>query len=127
MAYTAYVTKAEYTALFPDGPEVTDTELRTASRHVDSLTFNRIPGAGGLSALTAFRQEVIKEVVCRQAAFEAENADLIRSVLSSYSINGVSMQFGQSWNVFVSEGVAMLHDVYALLEQSGLCCRGVWI
>lgn len=123
MAYTAYATLADYGQLFPDGPAVTEVALRTASRHVDSLTFNRIPGKGGLEALTSFQQDVIKEVCCRQAAFETENADLISSVLSSYSINGVSMQFGQSWNVFVSAGVAMQGDVYALLEQSGLCCR----
>ena len=123
MAYEPYATAEEYAALFPDGPEVSEADLRTASRHVDSLSFNRIPGAGGLDRLTAFQQEIVKEVVCRQAAFEAENAELIRSVLSSYSINGVSMQFGQSWNVLRSDGVAMQRDVYALLQQSGLCCR----
>lgn len=123
MAYTPYATAEDYAALFPgEEPENLSETLRTASRHVDTLTFNRIV-AVGFENLTAFQQEIVKEVVCRQASFELENADLIGSVLSSYAINGVSMQFGQSWNVVVESGVAMRRDVYALLEQSGLCCR----
>ena len=122
MAYTAYVTIAEYQQLFPNGIELTEADLRTASRHVDTLTFNRIVSIG-FANLTEFQQGVVKEVVCRQAAFEAENADVIQSVLSSYSINGVSMQFGSSWNVIVEDGVAMQRETYALLEQTGLCCR----
>ena len=27
-----------------------------------------------------------------------------------------------SWNVFTDKGVAMKRDVYALLQQTGLCC-----
>lgn len=75
-----------------------------------------------ISKLTEFQQEIIREVVCLQADFEYENADEINSVLSSYSINGVSAQFGSSWNVFMDKGVAMKRDVYALLQQTGLCC-----
>lgn len=96
--------------------------LKTASRHVDALTFNRILGAG-FGALTEFQRDVIREVVCRQAEFEHENADEINTILQSYSINGVSAQFGASWNVAVQSGVAMRRDVYALLSQTGLCCR----
>lgn len=123
MAYAPYATQEEYAELFPDGPAVTETALRTASRHIDSLTYNRIPGMGGLDRLSEFQREAVKETVCRQAAFETENADVIASVLSAYSINGVSMTFGESWNVMVQGGVAMQRDVYALLEQTGLCCR----
>nr|DAE99973.1 MAG TPA: Head Tail Connector Protein [Caudoviricetes sp.] len=96
--------------------------LIQASRHVDVLTFNRIVGRG-FSSLTEYQQEIIREVVCQQADFETENADMIASVLSSYSINGVSMQFGSAWNVFTDKGVAMRRDTYALLCQTGLCCR----
>ena len=96
--------------------------LRQASRHVDSLTYNRIVGQG-FSSLTEFQRDVIQEVVCQQADFETENADEISTVLSGYSINSVSAQFGSSWNVFVEKGIAMKRDVYALLSQTGLCCR----
>lgn len=120
--YTPYATEAEYAELFPDASPVSSEALRTASRHIDSLTFNRI-NAAGFDSLTAFQKDIIKEVTCRQAMFESENEDMISSVLSSYSINGVSMSFGESWNVYVQDGIAMPRSVYALLEQSGLCCR----
>lgn len=123
MSYEAYATAAEYEELFPDAPAVTEADLRTASRHIDSLTFNRIVAAG-FGNLTQFQQEAVKEVCCRQAQFEVENADVLDSALASYSINGVSMGFGgDGWNVMTAQGVAMPRDVYAILEQTGLCCR----
>lgn len=125
MAYEAYATseyyKNEYPGeLIPEGQ--LKKALRQASRHVDALTFNCIVGRGFFS-LTEYQQEIIREVVCQQADFETENADMIASVLSSYSINGVSMQFGSAWNVFTDKGVAMRRDTYAMLQQTGLCCR----
>ncbi len=122
MSYEPYATVEDYNNLLGDAIEVRDADMRQASRHIDSLTYNRIVSAG-FSRLTQFQKEIIKEVVCRQAQFEVENADAISSVLSSYSINGVSMAFGSSWNVFTEHGVAMRRDVYALLQQTGLCCR----
>lgn len=125
MAYEPYVT-AEYYRNTYHGSVIPDdelcTRLRQASRHIDSLTYNRIAGRG-ISNLTEFQQEVIREVVCQQADFEYENADLIDTVLSGYSLNGASVQFGQSWNVYANKGIAMKKDVYALLAQTGLCCR----
>lgn len=122
MAYKPYATLSDYMKLLPDAEDVEEYDLRQASRHIDSLTFNRIVAAG-FDNLTEFQKDIIREVVCRQAQFEVENADAISSVLSSYSINGVSMSFGSSWNVFIEHGVAMRRDVYAMLQQTGLCCR----
>lgn len=51
-----------------------DRALKQASRHIISLTYNRIVG-GDFSNLTAFQQDVIQDVVCQQADFEWENAD----------------------------------------------------
>ena len=96
--------------------------LLQASRHVDSLTYNRIVGQG-FSSLTPFQQELVREVFCLQADFDYENSDEIDTILQSYSINGVSAQFGSSWNVFTDKGIAMRRDVYALLCQTGLCHR----
>ena len=125
MTYEPYVT-AEYYQKEYGGSIVPEDDLkkalRQASRHVDSLTYNRIVGRG-FARLTGWQQEVIREVVCQQADFETENEDEINTVLQSYSINGVSAQFGSSWNVFTDKGVAMKRDVYALLCQTGLCCR----
>lgn len=124
MPYEPYVTVEDYRRYGNGGipDDQLEKALRQASRHIDSLTFNRIVGQG-FSNLTPFQQGVIQEVCCLQADFEYENADEIDSILSSYSINGVSAQFGSSWNVFVDKGVAMKRDVYALLSQTGLCCR----
>lgn len=125
MAYKTYVTEDEYLDGY-EGDAIPDREvekyLKLASRHVDTLTYNRIIG-WGFSNLTLFQQEIIQEVVCRQAEFEYENADEIESILSSYSINGTSASFGSSWNVFTEYGIAMKKDVYAMLCQTGLCCR----
>lgn len=120
----SYATLDYYTNTY-DGSIVPEERLgkalRQASRHIDSLTYNRIVGRGFFN-LTEFQQEIIREVTCQQADFEVENEDEINTVLSSYSINGVSAQFGSSWNVFTDKGIAMKRDVYALLCQTGLCC-----
>lgn len=125
MSYKPYASEAYYGGTY-EGTAIPDDDIRKAlvqaSRHVDSLTYNRIVRLG-FSGLTEFQQEIIKEVVCRQADFEYTNADMIESVLSGYSINGVSVQFGTSWNVYTDKGVAMQRDVYSLLSQTGLCCR----
>lgn len=125
MSYAGYVDSVYYQeeyhgTLIPQ--EEQEKSLRQASRHIDSLTYNRIMGRG-MDALTDFQRDVIREAVCRQAEFEYENADEISTVLSSYSINGVSAQFGSSWNIFTDKGIAMMRDTYSLLEQTGLCCR----
>lgn len=131
MAYEPYVSPDYYKNIYkgntvPD--ESLETALKTASRHIDSLTYNRIVGRG-ISALTEFQQEIIQEVCCEMADFEYDNAELIDSVLQSYSINGVSMDFGNSWNVKVVSGIAVRSDTYQKLQQTGLCCpvlRGWW-
>lgn len=124
MSYQPYATKQDYKELI-DGNTIPEDklerQLKTASRHIDSLTYNRIVGQG-FSNLTEFQQEIIKEVCCVQAEFEYENADVINSILSSYSINGVSMQIDKSWNVYTGKGVVMKRDTYELLSQTGLCC-----
>lgn len=125
MPYRPYASEGYYEGYY-EGTLIPEDDQRKAltqaSRHIDTLTYNRIVSQG-FSNLTEYQQEIIKEVVCQQAEFEYENADEISSVLSSYSINGVSAQFGSSWNVLTDRGVAIKRDTYALLCQTGLCCR----
>lgn len=123
MMYQPYADAAYYTEVYggsmiPAG----DMEkcLKKASRHIDSLTYNRIVGQE-ISNLTEFQQDTIRECCCEMAEFEYENADLIESVLQNYSINGVSMSFGSSWNVRVMSGVAVKADIYEKLSQTGVC------
>lgn len=100
--------------------------LKTASRHIDTLTYNRIVGKG-FDNLTSFQQSIIKEVCCQMADFETENEEMLNSILQSYSVNGVSMSFGSSWNVKVQNGVAIKADLYEMLQQTGLCCRSLGV
>lgn len=122
MAYRPYATVNEYKDAGYNAIPVEELKqrLREASRHIDSLTFNRIIGKG-FDNLTPFQQEIIKECTCELANFEYENEDAIQSVLQNYSINGVSMSFGSSWNVMVQNGVAIRRDTYTSLMQTGLC------
>lgn len=106
--------------------EQLESALNTASRHIDTLTYNRIVGKG-FDNLTPFQQSVIKEVCCQMADFETENEELLNSVLQSYSVNGVSMSFGSSWNVKIQNGVAIKADLYEMLQQTGLCCRSLGV
>lgn len=125
MSYAPYADEEYYQTDYGSGvipPEKIKQALQKASHHIDSLTYNRIVGRG-ISSLTQFQQDIVREVVCQQADFEYENADELETVFSGYSINGVSAQFGNSWNVFMDQGVAMKRDVYSLLSQTGLCCR----
>lgn len=121
----AYVTPEEYQALgYRKVPStIIRRILRDASRQIDTLTFNRIV-AKGFENLTVFQQEIIKEVICKQADFLYENADALSSVLDSYAINGVSMKFGTGFNVRMENGLPIQSTVYSLLEQTGLCWRG---
>lgn len=125
MSYEPYAAPEYYHDIYK-GTAIPEEQLykalKQSSRHIDSLTYNRIISRG-ISNLTDFQQEAIRDVVCQQAEFEYENADLIDTVLSGYSLNGASVQFGESWNVQADKGVAMKKDVYSLLAQTGLCCR----
>lgn len=122
--YKPYLSVEEYFDCGGLIDDDTEKHLIQASRHIDSLTFNRIV-ARGFENLTEFQQEIIKTVCFDMANFEYENFDLINSVLQSYSINGVSMTFGNSWNVTVQGGVAIRRDIYELLCTTGLCYRGI--
>lgn len=124
---TSYADKIYYQKTY-QGTVIPENEiekkLKEASRHIDTLTFNRIIGRG-FENLTKFQQEIIEEVVCKLADFEFENADVLKTILSSYSINGVSMNFGENWNVEVQNGVAIPKDCYCLLGQTGLTCKNL--
>lgn len=121
----SYETKEHYLETNKDG--VIDNDniekyLKLASRDVDTLTYNRIV-AIGFENLTELQQNIIKEVVCDLAKFKFSNKDLLESILSSYSINGVGMNFDNSWNIKMIRGVAIPKDLYGHLEQTGLTCR----
>lgn len=97
--------------------------LRQAARDVDTLTFGRIH-AVGLENLSAYQQEIIQECCCQLAEFAHENADVLESIVSGYSINGASLTLsGSSTAVETVSGICLPRAVYQNLCQTGLCCR----
>lgn len=126
MAYEPYADVDYYQNIYQgeafQDPDEARRYLTQASRHIDSLTYNRIIGRG-ISGLTPFQRELVQEICCKQAEFEYQNKDIFDMILSGYAINGVSMQFGESWNVTTQKGIPMRRDVYEQLCQTGLCCR----
>ena len=118
-----YVTKSEYDNLFPGGA-ASEADLSQAEYDVDALTFNRVRAAGGISKLTELQQKLVKRVVYLQADFRHEYGDLLENPLSSYDINGVSMQWDRS--VLIQDGpVRTTSAVVSLLQQTGLTYRGL--
>lgn len=129
MSYIPYANVSYYNNVYGGTaipPEDIEKSLTKASRHIDSVTFNRLV-VKGIVNMPEYTQDIVRQVCCEMADFEYENAELIQSVLKSYGINGVTMEFGQSWNVFIQNGIAMRRDTYALLSQTGLCCRNLGV
>lgn len=123
MAYKPYADAGYYNGEYKGStiPEdALEKALKQSSRHIDALTYNRIVGRG-ISFFTDFQQDIIRECCCELADFEHENEDMIESVLQNYGINGVSMSFGESWNIKIQNGILIRKSIYQKLCQSGLC------
>lgn len=118
-----YLSVEEYKEANPTG-SADESDLLQAEFDVDSLTFNRIRGAGGLTELTELQQELVKCAVAQQADFRHEYAELLNNPLSSYGINGVSMAWDKSVLVQQS-GVFTTNAVLSLLRQTGMTYRGL--
>lgn len=107
--------------------EDAEKALEQASRHIDTLTYNRIVGMG-FENLTPFQQIIVRECNCMMADFEHENAGMINSLINSYSINGASIAFsGECANCQIINGVVVQRDAYAFLSQTGLTCRSLGV
>ena len=121
-----YAEIIDYYQMYPDD-DIAESELLSAlsaaQRDVDSMTYNRIR-AIGFDRLTAFQQQMIKSAVCEQAKFRCVYADLLESPLQSYSINGVSIQFGGTALVEYG-GIKTTAHAAGLLRQTGLCYAGL--
>ena len=122
-----YVDIEYYKNTYKGNLEDTEIEkaLNQASRHIDTLTYNRIV-AVGFDNLSEYQQSIIKECVCLLADWEVENADYITNLLSSYSLNGASMSFtGNSATAQVVNGIAISREIYSHLQKCGLCTRSL--
>ena len=127
MAYISYADSDYYHNVY-NGDTIPEEErkkrLLKSSRHIDALTYNRIAGKG-IDVLTEFQKGIVQDACCQLADFEYENEELINTILKSYSLNGVSLSLDNSWNMLLTGGVAIRRDIYSMLEQTGLCYKGV--
>lgn len=103
--------------------DAVERALFTASRHIDTLTFNRIVERT-FDGLTPFQQEIVQRVTCELAEWETDNGDVLQSVFSGYSINGVSLSFGAGETMYSQGGVILPKVLYGELAQTGLTYRG---
>ena len=117
-----YVTYDEYKEMKGStlNEETADKYLDLASYDIDNLTFNRIKKIG-FENLTDFQKLTIKTAVILQADFRFENEDWLNSALSQYSINGVSVSYGDSKSVSVVNNTFVPNTTLAILKQTGLC------
>lgn len=117
MTYEPYITVDSFRS-----SSIPNTELRKAivkaSRHIDTLTFNRI--VGRFNELTDFQKEIVMEVCKELTEWEYENAEMLSSVLKSYSLGGESMEFNGD-NVKKVNGIYIPTELYVRLRQTGLC------
>lgn len=92
----------------------------SAAEHIDTLTLFRIHD---FERLTDFQQRIVTIVHKRLENFERENEDVLDSLLTSYSVNGVSMSFGDK--VKSVGGVVIPAELYTMLCSTGLCYPAV--
>ena len=98
-----YLTFAEFQTLCPDST-ITEQQYNALENMAES--------------------DKVRLALSQQTAFVFDNAELLDSPLSSYSISGVSMSFDSS-KVINYGGVTTTRQVYNTLLQTGLCYRGL--
>lgn len=109
--------KEVYKGLSIDDEEL-EKRLKEASQKVDVLTFNRVRNLG-FENCSDFEKEIIREVTCQIVDFYKENEDDLKTLLNEYSINGVTMKFGESNNNIVNvNGITILRSTYQLLNTT---------
>ncbi len=96
-----------------------DELLELASSKIDELTFNRIVKIGFVN-LTPFQQSKVGQATLLQAQYY-DDYGTDPSLLSGFSVSGLSMSLGN--NVSVPLGVSPA--AYSLLKPTGLMNRTV--
>lgn len=116
----AYVDEDFYNDYSGKITENISNKLERASDQIDSMTFNRIVGAG-FSNLTDFQQSKIKKAVCLHVDFIEEYGQYLNNPLSAFSAGSISVTLNRDVVKCVN-GVTTSNEVYNLLKQTGLTC-----
>lgn len=111
-----------YRAAYPDST-LTDAQISAAVHAIDAVCFHRIQQTG-FANLTPAQQEAILRAIDEQATFEHDYASIVKSPFYSYSLNGVSMQYGGGY-LYTRGAVKCPAGVIAALQPTGLLFAGV--
>lgn len=117
----AYVDEDFYNDYSGKITENISNKLERSSDQIDSMTFNRIVGAG-FSNLTDFQQSKIKKAVCLHVDFIEEYGQYLNNPLSAFSAGSISVTLNRDVVKSIN-GVTTSNEVYNLLKQTGLTCR----
>lgn len=130
----AYITYADYTALYGT-PPINEQDFpmyaQQASDLIDSMTQYRIVQCGGVSALPPWIQELVKKATASQVLYFAQIG--LETVLTgqtgqSFTVGKVSVSGGSLSNGNLSGAQLMISpQAQSLLEQTGLMFRGVHV
>lgn len=96
--------------------------LEDASLKIDILTYNRIRKLG-IENCSEWEQEIIKKVECIIADFYFKNSSDLETIINTYSINGVSIKYGETnANITNVNGVTIPRFAYELLNMTRFTC-----
>lgn len=129
-----YISYSEYVEMYGK-PLITEDEFPQyagiASDLIDSLTSFRIVQVGGLSALPAWQSHMVVKAAAAQVTYLISNGlDTVTGGQAGeeFTVGKVHVGSGShgSSSKQVSRGELMISPLaFAMLEQSGLCYRGV--
>lgn len=130
----AYITYADYTALYGT-PPINEQDFpmyaQQASDLIDSMTQYRIAQCGGISALPPWIQELVQKATAAQVLYFTQIG--LETVLTgqagqSFTVGKVSVSGGALSSTTTKPGALMVSPfALSLLEQTGLMFRGVHV
>lgn len=103
--------------------EAGEKALNRAYRQINIICKNRLDD-GTIDSFPEKVQNIVKTVICEQADFNTDNADLINSALSEYKINGVSVKFETNSQIKNYGGIFIKGELISELAIYGLTYRG---
>lgn len=97
--------------------------LNKAFRQINIICKNRL-NDGTVDSYDEDIQSAVKNIVCEQAEFNTENADIINAALERYTINGVTIEYATNQQIANINGIFINQTLFSELSIYGLTYRG---
>ncbi len=97
--------------------------LNKAFRQINIICKNRL-NDGTVDSYDEDTQNAVKNIICEQAEFNTENADIINAALERYTINGVTIEYATNQQIASINGVFINKTLFSELSIYGLTYRG---